>query len=161
HTTAEIEALLKRMRAAALIGQLAYGADGERYDVFGAARALPHLRGAYTLLAGDGDPPIEGRFRHHGRSAPINTDPNRVVYLAFTSGTTGEPKGVMHSDNTLLANARALAGDWRLDSNSVIYTLSPLSHNLGLGALITALAVGGELVVHDLPRGASLLDRLI
>jgi len=42
----------------------------------------------------------------------------------------------------------------------VLYTLSPLSHNLGLGALITALAGGGELVVHDLPRGSSLLDRL-
>jgi len=42
----------------------------------------------------------------------------------------------------------------------VIYTLSPLSHNLGLGALVSALGVGGELVVHDLPRGASLLDRL-
>ena len=42
----------------------------------------------------------------------------------------------------------------------MLYTLSPLSHNLGLGALITALAGGGELVLHDLPRGASLLDRL-
>jgi acyl-CoA synthetase len=49
--------------------------------------------------------------------------------------------------------------DWRLD-RKVLYTLSPLSHNLGLGALITAVAGGGELVVHDLPRGASLLDRL-
>jgi acyl-CoA synthetase len=42
----------------------------------------------------------------------------------------------------------------------VVYTMSPLSHNLGLGALVMALAVGAELVVHDLPRGASLLDRL-
>jgi acyl-CoA synthetase len=30
-----------------------------------------------------------------------------------------------------------------------------------MGALILALAVGGELVVHDLPRGTSLLDRLV
>jgi len=52
-----------------------------------------------------------------------------------------------------------MARDWALD-RSVLYTLSPLSHNLGLGALITALAGGGELVVHDLPRGHSLLDRL-
>ena len=81
------------------------------------------------------------------------------MYLPFTSGTTGEPKGVMHSDNTLLATARMMARDWRLE-RSVLYTLSPLSHNLGLGALITALAGGGELVVHDLPRGESLLDRL-
>jgi acyl-CoA synthetase len=81
------------------------------------------------------------------------------MYLPFTSGTTGAPKGVLHSDNTLLATARMMARDWRL-KESVLYTLSPLSHNLGLGALITALAGGGELVVHDLPRGASLVDRL-
>jgi acyl-CoA synthetase len=65
----------------------------------------------------------------------------------------------MHSDNTLLATARMMARDWGLD-RSVLYTLSPLSHNLGLGALITALSAGGELVVHDLPRGHSLLDQL-
>jgi acyl-CoA synthetase (AMP-forming)/AMP-acid ligase II len=65
----------------------------------------------------------------------------------------------LHSDNTLLATARMMVRDWRLE-RSVLYTLSPLSHNLGLGALITALSGGGELVVHDLPRGHSLLDRL-
>src|SRR6516225_8633823 len=81
------------------------------------------------------------------------------MYMPFTSGTTGEPKGVMHSNNTLLATARMMARDWALD-RAVLYTLSPLSHNLGLGALITALAGGGELVVHDPPRGHSLLDRL-
>ena len=90
---------------------------------------------------------------------PVSSDANQVMYLPFTSGTTGEPKGVMHSDNTLLASARMMARDWALD-RAVLYTLSPLSHNLGLGALITALAGGGELVVHDLPRGQSLLDRL-
>lgn len=65
----------------------------------------------------------------------------------------------MHSDNTLLATARMMARDWRLE-RAVLYTLSPFSHNLGLGALVTALAGGGELVVRDLPRGAHLLDRL-
>jgi acyl-CoA synthetase len=81
------------------------------------------------------------------------------MYLPFTSGTTGTPKGVLHSDNTLLATARMMARDWQLDG-AVLYTLSPLSHNLGLGALVTALVGGGELVLHDLPRGGSLVDRL-
>jgi acyl-CoA synthetase len=84
-----------------------------------------------------------------------------VVYLAFTSGTTGEPKGVMHSDNTLLANARAMANSWYFSATSILYSMSPLSHNLGFGALVTALTCGCEFVVHDLPRGASVLDRLI
>jgi acyl-CoA synthetase len=90
-----------------------------------------------------------------------NRDPNQIIYLPFTSGTTGAPKGVMHSDNTLIANARSLSTDWQFGPHSVTYTLSPLSHNLGLGALIASIVVGGELVVHDIPRGASLLDRLV
>ena len=93
------------------------------------------------------------------RQPPSNA--NRVVYLAFTSGTTGVPKGVMHSDNTLLANARALSSDWNINNESVVYSLSPLSHNLGFGAMIMTLAVGGQLVIHDLPRSRSLVDRLI
>jgi len=67
----------------------------------------------------------------------------------------------MHSDNTLLANARAMIEDWHFNAQSVIYTMSPLSHNLGLGSLIMALAAGAELVIHDLPRTASILDRII
>ena len=56
-------------------------------------------------------------------SAADKSDPNQIVYLAFTSGTTGKPKGVMHSDNTLLANARQLAKDWSIGNTSVVYTL--------------------------------------
>jgi acyl-CoA synthetase len=67
----------------------------------------------------------------------------------------------MHSDNTLLANARQLAKDWSIGSDAVVYTLSPLSHNLGFGAQVMALAMGAELVIHDLPRGASLADRIL
>ena len=67
----------------------------------------------------------------------------------------------MHSDNTLLANARQLAKDWSIDDKSVVYSLSPLSHNLGFGAQVMALAMGGELVINDLPRGASLADRIL
>src|SRR3954470_10702983 len=93
--------------------------------------------------------------------AADKSDPNQVVYLAFTSGTTGKPKGVMHSDNTLLANARQLAKDWSIGKSSVVYTLSPLSHNLGFGAQVMALAMGAELVINDLPRGASLADRIL
>ncbi len=93
---------------------------------------------------------------------PVPTrNANQIVYLAFTSGTTGKPKGVMHSDNTLLANARQLAMDWSIGPDSVIYSLSPLSHNLGFGAQVMALAVGGELVINDLPKGASLVDRIL
>jgi acyl-CoA synthetase (AMP-forming)/AMP-acid ligase II len=154
HTVDEVAALVGRMHAAACFALPGSGADTDRNDIFAALRGLPSLRHVYRL---DGDIP----WRRGAAEPAPPADPDRVSYLAFTSGTTGIPKGVMHSDNTLLANARALAADWRLDRETVIYSLSPLSHNLGIGALVTAVLTGGELVVHDLPRGASLLDRLV
>jgi acyl-CoA synthetase (AMP-forming)/AMP-acid ligase II len=157
HTVGEIAALVDRMRATALIAQPGYGADADRHDVFAELADRDFLRCAWRV-----DPPEAAPFGElPGPALEIEAsgDANQVMYLAFTSGTTGEPKSVMHSDNTLLATARMMARDWRLE-RAVLYTLSPLSHNLGLGALITALAGGGELVAHDLPRGASMIDRL-
>jgi len=104
---------------------------------------------------------VDARHKAGHDEVKIKTDPNQIVYLAFTSGTTGKPKGVMHSDNTLLANARQLAKDWSVNNDSVVYTLSPLSHNLGFGAQVMSLAMGAELVINDLPRGSSLADRIL
>jgi acyl-CoA synthetase (AMP-forming)/AMP-acid ligase II len=162
HTAAEVKVLLERVRAAVLVARAGYGADADRHDIFAMAADLPFLRWTYRLADSRSDPgPVFDKLCGAGADTAPSRDPNRVIYLPFTSGTTGEPKGVMHSDNTLLANARALAGDWNFCADSVIYTFSPLSHNLGLGAMIAAIVAGGELVVHDAPRGASLLDRLI
>ena len=155
HTVADITSLAIRMRAEALIAQPNYGADADRHDIF--AADIPTLRHRIALTSPDPTP-----FADLPSPEPApQGDPNRISYLAFTSGTTGQPKGVMHSDNTLLANARAMSADWAFTPSSVLYTMSPLSHNLGLGALICAICTGAELVLHDLPRGASLTDRLI
>jgi acyl-CoA synthetase len=157
HTVGEIVALVDRMRAAALIAQPGYGADANGHDVFAELADRDFLRCARPVGPAAATP--FGELPGLTLETAASGDANQVIYLPFTSGTTGDPKGVLHSDNTLLVAARMMARDWRLE-RAVLYTLSPLSHNLGLGALITALAGGGELVVHDLPRGASLVDRL-
>jgi acyl-CoA synthetase len=160
HTVAEITELVGRMRAAAVLVQARYGADVGDREIVAAVEGLEHLRFVCVL-----DPPAAGPLFADLPAAEavpvqVRTDPNTVVYLAFTSGTTGQPKGVMHSDNTLLSPTRALSVDWSLGADSCIYSLSPLSHNLGFGAMLLAITVGAEFVVHDLPRGASLADRL-
>jgi acyl-CoA synthetase len=179
------------MRAAAFIGQAGYGADAAKRDIFAELGRIETLRHVYRLdppsdknaswpgiavqqtasLRSPMSRPsaslsetkegVDAQDKPGHDRNKVKNDPNQVVYLAFTSGTTGQPKGVMHSDNTLLANARAIAADWSIDADSVVYSLSPLSHNLGFGAMVMALAAGGELVIHDLPRGASLIDRVI
>ena len=157
HRVVEVVALIDRMRAAAVIAAPGYGADAPSRDIFAELTGRGFLRCLRRLGSAEGVPLAE--LPGPCLDLEPSRDPNQVMYLPFTSGTTGEPKGVLHSDNTLLAAARAMARDWRLEG-AVLYTLSPLSHNLGLGALVTALCAGGELVVHDLPRGESLLDRL-
>jgi acyl-CoA synthetase len=178
HTAAEIIELLRRTRAAAFIGQAGYGADADRRDIFAELSGIETLKHVYRLEPPEISTPswpgssrpstslgvsqdVDARDKLRHDEEKVKTDPNQIVYLAFTSGTTGNPKGVMHSDNTLLANARAIAADWRIDAESVVYSLSPLSHNLGFGAMVMALAAGGELVIHDLQKGASLIDRVI
>ena len=160
HTVEQVLDLLRRMSASTLIMQPGYGADADRHDILPRLAAFTSLKKIYAL------PPVDkcGAGPLYGLTQPDNepaeNNPDTVVYLPFTSGTTGIPKGVLHTDNTLLANARTIAADWHFDETSCIYTMSPLSHNLGFGALISAIAVGGELVVHDLPRTSSLLERL-
>jgi acyl-CoA synthetase len=163
HTVAEVTELCLRMRAAALIAEEGYGADAARRDIFVAAADIASLKRVHRLARLD----AEARAAWAGpeladsaEAAPISA-PDGVLYLAFTSGTTGAPKGVMHSDNTVLANARAIIADWSLGPIDVICTLSPLSHNLGFGCMVMACEAGCELVLPDLPRGASLLDRVI
>jgi acyl-CoA synthetase (AMP-forming)/AMP-acid ligase II len=157
HTIGEVIALVDRMRAAAVIADPGFGADADRHDLFGELADRDFLRWTHRIGPADAVPFAD--LPGDRVEVTASRDPNQIMYLPFTSGTTGTPKGVLHSDNTLLASARMMARDWRLE-RAALYTLSPLSHNLGLGALVTALAGGGELVVHDLPRADSLVDRL-
>jgi acyl-CoA synthetase len=161
YTVAEIVELLGRTRAAALFTQPGYGADARAVDIFAAVDRLPHLRRVYTLADG---PPNAAPFPTAGAGAalrPANDNPDAVVYLAFTSGTTGTPKGVMHSANTLLANARAMVEDWRHDERTILLSLSPLSHHIAAVALAQALAAGMELVVNAPPTGMTPLDWIV
>jgi acyl-CoA synthetase len=163
HTIGEVVELMQRTRCVALVWQNGYGADTDKRDFVEALKTVPTLRHVYRLepLAESDNKPFAAELSGGHDDVTVKSDPNRIVYLAFTSGTTGKPKGVMHSDNTLLANARQLAKDWSIGDKSVVYSLSPLSHNLGFGAQVMALAMGSELVINDLPRGASLADRIL
>lgn len=162
HSVPEVVELLRRMGAAALIAQRGYGGGGH-HDVSEAAMALGSVKATVWLgpvVASGSEAGISSVLPDGRIDKPERTDPNSIVYLAFTSGSTGRPKGVMHSDNTLMAPIRALRRDWGLGAEMIVYSLSPLSHNLGFGAMVLALTAGGQLVVHDLPKGASLADRL-
>jgi len=159
YNAGDIVALIERIQSAALFAQPGYGADANKVDIFETVKSLPALKRVYRMDT--------AAFPALGATADVfslplvETDPDKIVYLAFTSGTTGMPKGVLHSDNTLLANGRAMVRDWHHDENTVLYTHSPLSHHIATVALAQGLAAGFEVVLHDLKPGVKPLDWLL
>jgi len=59
------------------------------------------------------------------------SDPNDVKIVMYTSGTTGRPKGVMHTHNTLQAEILTYLTSWELGADDVIFMASPVSHITG------------------------------
>ncbi|HEV7393298.1 MAG TPA: class I adenylate-forming enzyme family protein, partial [Burkholderiales bacterium] len=168
YTVNEIVRLMERIHTAALIAQPGHGADAQEDDVFAAARALSFMKRVYCVAPRTGAGRIEGTVAFPSadalRDKPLpqaDQNPDKIVYLAFTSGTTGSPKGVLHSDNTLLANGRAMVQDWSHDARTVLYSHSPLSHHIGTVALEQSLVAGCEVVVNDVPDGKKPLDWIL
>ena len=170
YTVGEITQLLERIQSAVLFAQPGYGADADRADVFAAARALPAMKRVYRLVPGGttGDAGGDGAaFPPLGKAPPADAapdpdlNPDKIVYLAFTSGTTGLPKGVLHSDNTLLANGRAMVRDWHHNDQTILFSHSPLSHHIATVAIEQSLVAGFEVVVNDPPPGMKPLDWIV
>jgi acyl-CoA synthetase len=170
YTAGEVVQLLERINSAALFVQPGYGSDSARNDIVPVAQALASIKRVYSLAPPGAGPAPQGAgamFPSPDAAADpkalpeIDSNPDKVVYLAFTSGTTGLPKGVLHSDNTLLANGRAMVHDWGHDARTVLYSHSPLSHHIATVAIEQILVAGCELVVNDPPVGKRPLDWIL
>jgi cyclohexanecarboxylate-CoA ligase len=61
----------------------------------------------------------------------LRPSPNDITEIMFTSGTTGEPKGVLHTANTLNSAALAFDRDHRLTGGEIIHMASTLGHQTG------------------------------
>jgi cyclohexanecarboxylate-CoA ligase len=87
--------------------------------------------------------------------------PDEVMELLYTSGTTGEPKGAMHTSNTYFANLMELVNRYKLDSEQVIFMPSPMAHQTGfLVGMDVPLALGAKAVLQDIWEPETALARM-
>lgn len=76
--------------------------------------------------------------------------PDDVTQLLYTSGTTGEPKGAMHSANTLMSNIVPYADRLALGSQDVVLMASPMAHQTGfMYGLMMPIALRASVVLQD------------
>ena len=74
------------------------------------------------------DDPIETRVSVETLRA-CRPSPDEVIRIVFTSGTTGLPKAIMHTDNTLGHSGRITQADFGHDEDDVIMMFVPFSSN--------------------------------
>jgi cyclohexanecarboxylate-CoA ligase len=114
---------------------------------------LPALRHV-VVAGGEGPDGFDALLSPTGDPAafvPAPPGADDVIQLLYTSGTTGEPKGVTHSSNTMLSNLAPFAARLGLGADDVIHMPSPLAHQLGfMYGIVLPVMLGGTAVLQDI-----------
>ncbi len=135
-------------------------AEGMRGD-------LPHLK-HLIVVDGDGDTSFDRMLlsaqpeeKAAGKAAGLR--PDDMAALMFTSGTTGEPKGVIHTSNSLIGCNKALTERFGLDASDVLLVASPVGHMTGFAAIVLlSVYLGGTMILQDVwepKHGVELMAR--
>jgi len=95
-----------------------------------------------------------------GSTSPrARVDPNAVKLVLYTSGTTGSPKGVLHSHNTIMSEIDAVIDYWGIRRDDVVLMPSPVTHITGyLYALEIAFAAGVRVIFMERWNAAEAVD---
>jgi non-ribosomal peptide synthetase component E (peptide arylation enzyme) len=127
------------------------------FDYIGMAKALQaavatitHVVVAGGAVAGTFDldagiatsPPIAAADR-------VRMDPDEVFRMAFTSGTTGDPKCVLHSFNTTLCTVKLLNDDMTVNDRDVLLIYLPVGLNWGYFCLMQTIIAGARAVLLE------------
>jgi len=124
-------------------------------------RTVPTLKSVLVVGGEAGESFEQVLFEDNACPPALTQSPNELLQLMYTSGTTGEPKGVMHSSNTLYANVVPFAQRLKITDKDVILCPTPLAHQLGyLFGLLMPAMIGSTVVLQDV-WNAALCAQLI
>ncbi len=152
---AELRFTLRQSRARALIVPGVWRGCDHRALVHKLRPDLPALEHVFAARA---EPLTEMRAFEDLLEEPFprapgelgRIDPDSIALLMYTSGTTAQPKGVLHTHNTLAAEVLSLARVHQLGINDRTLMPSPLTHISGVlhGILVPALLGTGAVLME-------------
>ncbi|OIR01739.1 short-chain-fatty-acid--CoA ligase [mine drainage metagenome] len=123
-------------------------------------RDCPALRHVF-MIGGAGEHSFEAALAGGGATIETGTrlGPNDVTQLLFTSGTTGESKGVLHTSNTLMGTILQFIKRMELDASEVVFMPSPLAHQAGFAyGLTLSVILGVPIVLLDIWSAARAVE---
>ncbi|PHU29478.1 hypothetical protein BC332_01571 [Capsicum chinense] len=87
---------------------------------------------------------------HSDSNDQFEPQPDTVCFLQFTSGSTGDAKGVMITHGGVIHNVKLMRRIYKSTSNTVLISWLPQYHDMGLiGGLFTALVSGGSAILFS------------
>lgn len=131
-TEAEVKRILNHAEPAAVLMTCAVSKDAQAHADWLGAR---EITGAYGSL-------------HMATPMPSSADPDLhdVAVLLYTTGTTGDPKGVMLTHDNLRFGGQASANLRSMVPGDLIYGVLPITHVFGLASVVTASCYAGGTV---------------
>jgi non-ribosomal peptide synthetase component E (peptide arylation enzyme) len=100
------------------------------------------VEGVHSLEDLHSTPPLAAEHR-------VRMDPDEVCRMAFTSGTTGDPKCVLHSFNTTIYAPWLLNRDMAVTEEDVLLVYLPVGLNWGYICLMQAIMAGARAVLME------------
>jgi long-chain acyl-CoA synthetase len=156
---AELAPILRRLRPAVYLGEMSL------YDNVAPVDA--------SILALDKRFVVNGTFEDHGvqpwealfdvpanENLSISSGSYKPAVLITTSGTTGQPKFVVHTPATLAETTDLLIRNWGLSDDDIMIEPLPLAHMSGLITLLSFIQFGAPFVLLESFDADTVLDTI-